>query len=82
MEDRAVAWSNWRRFREASLGEIAVVSDHFEAAARLLDRPDLGLRPGDALHIAIAESGGLRLVTFDKRMADAALQLGVQAEAL
>lgn len=82
MEDRVVAWNNWRRLRDASLADIAIIPEHFETATRCLDRPDLGLRAGDALHIAIAESGGLRLVTFDTQMADAALQLGVPVEAL
>ncbi|MBB4838879.1 putative nucleic acid-binding protein [Sphingomonas kyeonggiensis] len=80
MEDRVTAWNNWRRFRQDNLAEISVAPDHFETAARFLDRPDLGLRAGDALHIAIAESAGLRLVTFDTRMADAALQLGIPVE--
>jgi len=82
MEDRVTAWNNWRRFRQDNLAEISVVPDHFETAARFLDRPDLGLRAGDALHIAIAESGGLHLITFDMQMADAALQLGVPIERL
>jgi len=80
MEDRLSAWNSWRRFRDASLADIAVLPDHFETAARMCDRPDLNLRASDALHIAIAESGGLKLVTFDATMASAALQLGVPVE--
>lgn len=82
MEDRVTAWNSWRRFRDASLADILVIPDHFETAARLCDRPDLGLRAGDALHIAVAQSGGLTLVTFDKAMADAALELGVAVETI
>nr|WP_294810246.1 hypothetical protein [uncultured Sphingomonas sp.] len=44
------------------------------------DRPDPGLRAGGALHLAIAQSGGLSLVTLDRTMADAALQLGIAIE--
>jgi len=80
MEDRLSAWNSWRKFRDASLGDIAVNPEHFETAARMCDRPDLGLRGSDALHIALAESGALKLVTLDQRMADAALQLGVPVE--
>lgn len=38
------------------------------------------LRAGDALHLAIARDAGCRLATFDKRMADAALQFGNPVE--
>lgn len=82
MEDRLSAWNSWRQFRTDSLADIDVASDHFEAAARMCDRPDLGLRASDALHIAIAESGHLTLVTLDTRMAEAALQLGIPVEPL
>ncbi|RYY23771.1 MAG: PIN domain-containing protein [Sphingomonadales bacterium] len=82
LEDRLSAWNSWRRFRDASLADIAVLPDHFETAARFCDRPELGLRAGDALHIAIAESGGLTLVTFDTTMARAALELGIPVEPL
>lgn len=80
IEQRVAAWNDWRRFRDTSLADIAVVPDHFESAANLCDRPDLGLRAGDALHLAIAQSGGISLVTFDRDMAAAALQLGIMTE--
>lgn len=80
LEQRVAAWNDWRRFRDTSLADIAVAPDHFEVAATLCDRPDLGLRAGDALHLAIAQSGGLSLVTLDRTMADAALQLGIAIE--
>lgn len=82
MEDRLSTWNGWRQFRTDSLADIEVAPHHFEAAARMCDRPDLGLRAGDALHIAIAESGHLTLVTLDTRMADAALQLGIPVETI
>jgi hypothetical protein len=80
MEDRLSTWNSWRKFRDASLADIAVNPEHFETAARMCDRPDLGLRAGDALHIAIAESAGLTLVTLDATMANAALHLGIPVE--
>ncbi|NIJ18352.1 hypothetical protein FHS95_000021 [Sphingomonas naasensis] len=82
LEQRVAAWNDWRRFREASLADIAVMPEHFETAAAFCDRPDLGLRAGDALHLAIAQSGGLSLVTLDRAMGDAALQLGIAIEQL
>ena len=80
LEQRVAAWNDWRRFRDASLADIAIIADHFETAAAFCDRPDLGLRAGDALHLAIAQSGGLALVTLDRTMADAALLLGIPIE--
>lgn len=80
LEQRVTAWNDWRRFRGASLADIAVVPDHFETAAAFCDRPALGLSAGDALHLAIAQSGGLALITPDRAMADAALQLGIAVE--
>jgi hypothetical protein len=80
--DRLVAWNSWRAFRDASLGEVAVAPEHFETAARLCDRPELGLRAGDSLHLAVAESAGAYLLTFDQTMANAALQLGIAVEPL
>ena len=38
---------------------------------------DLGLRTGDALHIAIARRTGATLATFDKRMGEAARSVEV-----
>ena len=80
LEQRVAAWNDWRRLRDGSLAHIANVPDHFETAAAFCDRPDLGLRAGDALHLAITQSGGLSLVTLDRTMADAALNLGIPVE--
>ena len=82
MEQRMAAWNSWRRLRQNSLGEIDIAPKHFETAAAFCARADLGLRAGEGLHLAIAESAGLRLVTFDQAMADAALQLGIDVEPL
>jgi uncharacterized protein len=81
-EDRLAAWNSWRQFRKASLAEIETAPDHFETAAAFCARPDLGLRAGDSLHLAIAQSGGLTLLTLDRSMANAALQLGIPVEPL
>ena len=51
----------------------------FRVAARIADQHKLGLRAGDALHLAIAADHGATIATLDKRLADAALALGVTA---
>jgi uncharacterized protein len=79
---RAAAFAAWTRLHTSSLPTLAVTSDHFEVAAGIAARHDLGMRAGDALHLAIALDGGHRLVTFDARMAAAAPVLGIPVEPL
>lgn len=80
LDRRAAALTAWNVLREASFLTLAVTDEHFEQAARIADRYDLGLRGGDALHLAIARDAGCRVATFDKRMSDAALQFGIPVE--
>jgi len=77
LEERAVILSNWRIFIAETAAMIAVNTKDFQTASRFVDRHDLSLRAGDALHIAIAHGTGCTLVTLDKRMAEAAVELGV-----
>lgn len=50
----------------------------FRQAAELLQNPDLGLRAGDALHLAVAlHNRCSRLASFDGRMQQAATVLGL-----
>jgi predicted nucleic acid-binding protein len=51
-------------------------------AANLARDPALKLSAADALHLALAASDGLGLVTFDDRLADAAKARGYRVETL
>lgn len=51
-------------------------------AATLLERFELGLRAGDALHLAITRRLGEPLLTLDRRLAASAAALGVAVVAL
>ncbi|MES2444380.1 MAG: PIN domain-containing protein [Pseudomonadota bacterium] len=82
MDRRAAALAAWSRLRAESLLTLAVLDEHFEAAAHIASRRTLGIRSGDALHLAIAAEGGHRLVTFDRAMAAAAPHIGVPVEPL
>ncbi len=82
LEDRAAAGANWRDLRNTSLGLLVVTDSHFGAASTFCDQHELGLRAGDALHLAIVASAGLTLLTFDRTMANAACQLGIPVEPL
>lgn len=80
LETRAEALAAFAGMATTSLPTLAVAEEHFEVAARFVAQHELGLRAGDALHLAVAKDGGFALVTLDHRMADAALQLGVPVE--
>lgn len=82
LELRAAAASAWNALHAANFPTLMVLPEHFETAARFAARHDLGLRAGDALHIAIAQHAGHTLATLDQRMADAALQLGIPVETI
>jgi uncharacterized protein len=80
LEERAVILSNWRIFIAETAAVIAVQTKDFETAALFAAQHQLALRAGDALHIAVAQSAGCTLVTLDKKMATAALVLGVPVD--
>lgn len=54
----------------------------FQVAASICDHHELGVRAGDALHLAVAVINDMTLRTFDKTMANAAIKLGYSAELL
>lgn len=60
---------------------IATSSPDIAAASAYLRRLDLSLRTPDAINIAIAERTGCALLTFDRKMADNAMALGVPVAA-
>lgn len=74
---RATALTAFGRLTAESLVVLPVLSAHFQAAAHFADHQDLGLRGGDALHLAVCSGQGATLATLDRRMRDAALELGV-----
>lgn len=64
---------------DVSLERVPLPRAAFDGAARLLRRHETGLRAGDALHLATSGLHGARLVTLDRRMADAGATLGLDA---
>jgi len=60
-----------------SYQRIPITEAHFLSAMRYADQHELGLRSGDALHVAIAADFDQTLVTLDKKMAGAAAKLGI-----
>lgn len=61
---------------------LQVTGAHFRAAAKFIDQHALGLRAGDALHLATASERGATVHTLDQRLADAGPVLGVPTHLL
>lgn len=80
--NRAEALALFTSLAEESFTRLPVSSRDFAAAARFADQFTTGLRAGDALHLAVAGNHGARLMTLDKRLANAASNIGVSAELL
>jgi uncharacterized protein len=58
---------------------LPVHSRHFRQAALFCRQSDLGLRAGDAVHIAVAAEAGSSFATLDRRMLRASQILGLMA---
>src|SRR5215467_13297033 len=73
--DRAEALATFTRLVTDSFTAIPVSRSDFRTAARLADQHAIGLRAGDALHLAICANHGAALCTLDRRLSDAGLVL-------
>ena len=58
---------------------LPVTGAHFRTAAKFVDQHTLGLRAGDALHLATASDYGATMYTLDRRLATAGPALGQPA---
>lgn len=77
---RAAALAQFARLRADNVMTVPVTRQQFLAAARLSDRHELVLRAGDALHLAVCADLGAALSTLDRRLAEAARDVGVETE--
>ena len=82
IDQRASALARYRQVLAASLHILGITPQHFARATQFATQHDLGVRAGDALHLAIAAASGFHLVTLDTTMAKAAPMLGVPVEPL
>jgi predicted nucleic acid-binding protein len=82
MDIRAAALETFARMTSDSLQVASVASRHFRDAAQLANQFTLGIRSGDALHLAIAADNGAAIYTLDRRLASAGAGLGVSANLL
>ena len=77
---RAAALAEFNRLAAKSFTVFPVNSRHFRAAAKFVDQHLLGLRAGDALHLAVASDSGAMVYTLDKLLADTGPRLGVPTQ--
>lgn len=82
VEDRAKAASLFTQLKAESFSVVPITRDHLTTAAIFVDQFTIGLRAGDALHVAVAAEQGATIVTLDKRLAEGAITLGVNAKLL
>jgi predicted nucleic acid-binding protein len=82
LDQRAEALTAWSSMRKTSLIGISVLPEHFLVAATYCEHAELGLRAGDALHLAIAASNGCAIATLDKVQSKAAIEFGIPVEAI
>jgi predicted nucleic acid-binding protein len=77
LEQRAAALAMFNRLVTESFTVLPVTGGQFRTAAKFLDQHTLGLRAGDALHLATASEHGATVHTLDRRLAEAGPVLGV-----
>ncbi len=82
LDQRAASLAQFRLLVAESFILLPVTSAQFQAAARFVDQHQLGLRSGDAFHLAAASAAGAAVHTLDHRMAQAGPELGVPTELL
>jgi len=80
--DRAEALAMFTRLATDSFIVMPVSRLQFRTAARFADQHVLGLRAGDALHLAICADHGATLCTLDRRLSDAGSALGIKTRLL
>ena len=82
LEQRAAALAAFSKLVAESFTVLPVTGRDFRTAARFVDQHTLGLRAGDALHLATASVHGATVQTLDRRLAEAGPVLGVPTQLL
>jgi uncharacterized protein len=75
---RSGALATFAQWVEGTLSLLTISAGQFRTAARFADRDALGLRAGDALHLAICADHGATLCTLDRSLGKVGPSLGVK----
>lgn len=77
--DARAAWRSFEAFCQSGLRLAPVSRRAFREAAKMTRQPLRGLRSGDALHLAMAQEIGAKIIaTLDTTMADNAKRLKIK----
>ena len=79
---RADALAMFAQMRADSFTPLPISAVEFRTAAHFADQYGLGLRAGDALHLAVCANNGATLCTLDRRLSEAGPALGVKTTLL
>lgn len=77
-QHRANSLAAFTRLAVDSFTLLPVTGLQFRTAARFADQYALGLRAGDALHLAICADHGATMCTLDRRLSEAGAALAVK----
>jgi uncharacterized protein len=80
LEQRAAALAMFNKLVAETFTVLGVTGSQFRAAAKFADQYSLGLRAGDALHLAVASEHGATVYTLDRQLGDAGPALGVPTQ--
>ncbi len=75
---RAEALAMFARLSSESFAILPISAVQFHMAAHFADQHLLGLRAGDALHLAVCADYGATLCTLDRRLGEAGPAVGVR----
>lgn len=75
---RSDALATFAQWVEDTLDVLKISAPQFRTAARFADQYALGLRGGDALHLAVCADHGATLCTLDRGLGKAGPTLGVK----
>ncbi|HWL67585.1 MAG TPA: type II toxin-antitoxin system VapC family toxin [Geminicoccus sp.] len=82
LDQRAAALATFNQLIPDSFTVLPVTAGAFPVAATFVDQHLLGLRAGDALHLAVASAHGATVHTLDHRLAEAGPAVGVPTRRL
>ena len=82
MQHRADALAMFTTMSAETFTVLPISAAQFRTAARFADQHALGLRAGDALHLAICADHGATLCTLDRRLGEVGPALAVKTALL
>ena len=82
LDQRAATLAMFDKLISESFTVLSVTGGHFRVAAKFVDQHTLGLRAGDALHLATALEHRATVHTLDQSLAKAGPALGVPTQLL